>query len=415
MEVVHMVKIRPEFKQLLGMIVASKSVGVVVTTCGINSIWRRVLERELPGSNIVVIGSNSTRNGYVVTPETKANLVTILQDNHGIHVCAIGDSLVDVGMLTKADRSFVVVGPEHGRSKSVESTLIKAFKENGHRARQILFPPDSAPRLTEKALPKANFDAASFLAELEKPHGLKFVHATNKTAAKLLAADSRNVDIHGLNLHRVHRKIGWYLATEYVSEMVGVEAFDMVSAQKQTTDGHRLRNESQTCIVPLMRGGEPFARGVWEAFPSAMFLHAKEAKDVQAEHLAGKWTVILVDAVINSGKSVVEFARHIRGKLSRQIRIVIVAGVVQEGAVAETGLLMKGLAGMGDVSLVALRTSENNFSGKGTTNTGRCGRSDRPPIGRDRCHRLLLFRRLLHSSVHPEVHSWHASSCHLRG
>lgn len=257
-----MIKIRPEFKQLLGMIVASKSVGVVVATCGINSIWRQVLERELPGSNIVVIGSNSTRNGYVVTPETKANLVTILQDNHGIHVCAIGDSLVDVGMLTKADRSFVVVGPEHGRSKSVESTLIKAFKENGHRARQILFPPDSAPRLTEKELPKANFDAASFLAELEKPHGLKFVHATNKTAAKLLAADSRNVDIHGLNLHRVHRKIGWYLATEYVSEMVGVEAFDMVSAQKQTTDGHRLRNESQTCIVPLMRGGEPFARGV---------------------------------------------------------------------------------------------------------------------------------------------------------
>lgn len=96
-----------------------------------------------------------------------------------------------------------------------------------------------------------------------------------------------------------------------------------------------------------------------------MFLHAKEAKDVQAEHLAGKWTVILVDAVINSGKSVVEFVRHIRGKLSRQIRIVIVAGVVQEGAVTETGLMMKGLAGMVDVSLVALRTSENKFSGKG--------------------------------------------------
>lgn len=128
MEVVHMIKIRPEFKQLLGMIVASKSVGVFVATCGINSIWRQVLEREFPGSNIAVIGSNSTRNGYVVTPETKANLVTILQDNHGIHVCAIGDSLVDVGMLTKADMSFVVVGPEHGRSKSVESALLTPSK-----------------------------------------------------------------------------------------------------------------------------------------------------------------------------------------------------------------------------------------------------------------------------------------------
>jgi phosphoribosylpyrophosphate synthetase len=82
----------------------------------------------------------------------------------------------------------------------------------------------------------------------------------------------------------------------------------------------------------------------------------------------------LVDAVINSGGSVVEFVRHIREKLSRQIRIVIVAGVMQEGAISKImqeegktvvkdGLLKTGLVGMGDVLLVALRTSGNSFPG----------------------------------------------------
>lgn len=101
-----------------------------------------------------------------------------------------------------------------------------------------------------------------------------------------------------------------------------------------------------------------------------MFLHAGKATDVEAKHLEGKWTVILVDAVINSGGSIVEFVRHIRENLSRQIRIVIVAGVVQVKAVEKSGMLQKDLIGMGDVSLVALRTSGNSFPGVGPTDTG---------------------------------------------
>jgi phosphoribosylpyrophosphate synthetase len=91
--------------------------------------------------------------------------------------------------------------------------------------------------------------------------------------------------------------------------------------------------------------------------------------------------VILVDAVINSGASIVEFVRHIREKLSRQVRIVVVAGVMQEGAISKIveedgkavvklGLLKTDLVGMGDVTLVALRTSVNAYSGKGPTDTG---------------------------------------------
>lgn len=160
-----------------------------------------MLKRESPRTNITIVGGNSI-DGCVVTTETKASLVTRLRDRYNLHVCAIGDSLVDVGMLTEADSSYVAVGPEHGRSKSVEPELLRDFKEDGLRARQIVFPPEVAPRLSDKEFSKATFEAASFLAELEKPHGLTFVHATDKPAAKLLATESRNVNIHGLNRHR---------------------------------------------------------------------------------------------------------------------------------------------------------------------------------------------------------------------
>jgi uracil phosphoribosyltransferase/adenylate kinase/soluble P-type ATPase len=380
-KVVARIKIRPEFKQVLSEIADSESVGVVVATGGIGSIWEKGLQRDVPGKDITVIGRNEFIDGYVVTPETKANLVTKLRDDHNMYVCAIGDSHVDVEMLTRGDVSFLIVGPEDGRSTSVEPELSKAIKENGLRARQILFPPESTPRLSDEEMPKAEFDAASFVKKLEDAHGLNFVHATGKPAAQLLATDSRNINIHGLNLHRVHRKIGRYLATQYVSKEVGVDAYSMTSVLGKPVEGHRLRDESKTLIVPLMRGGEPMARGVWEAFPDAMFLHAKEATDVQAVHLEGKRTVILVDAVINSGASIVEFVRHIREKLSRQIRIVVVAGVMQEGAISKTeqeggkavvkdGLLKTGLVGMGDVTLVALRTSVNAYTGIGPTDTG---------------------------------------------
>jgi uracil phosphoribosyltransferase len=78
--------------------------------------------------------------------------------------------------------------------------------------------------------------------------------------------------------------------------------------------------------------------------------------------------VILVDLVVNSGKSVVEFVERIR-KLSPTARIVIVSGVVQDQAVA-SGELADMLALAPNLHLVALRFSENKYTGKGRTDTG---------------------------------------------
>lgn len=78
-------------------------------------------------------------------------------------------------------------------------------------------------------------------------------------------------------------------------------------------------------------------------------------------------TIILVDWVINSGGSIIEFVRYLRFKLESQVPIIVVAGVMQQEA---RGELERALAGWGMVDVVALRISPNKYPGKGGTDTG---------------------------------------------
>lgn len=320
---------------------------------------------------MLVIG-NGRLSDYVVTPKTKRDIVARLKDHHKFFVCAIGDSQVDVPMMKKADQAVVVVGPEEGRSKTIEPMLQDAIDKEGLRARQVLLPEGSMPRLDISKLPTAKLDA-DFFAALTQDHSLKIYNATEKPATKLLTSSTRNVAVHGLDLQRAHENAGQYLATEYISVAVGIETFDITSVQGTTTQAHRFLDEQKTCIVPLMRGGDPLGRGVHKAFPAAMYHFARDPKDIQPKHVADKNTIILADWVINTGKGMVEFVKHIRENLSCQIRIVLVAGVVQEEAVGANGIdgvLQKELAGMGEVTLVALRISQNKYKGVGGTDTG---------------------------------------------
>lgn len=118
----------------------------------------------------------------------------------------------------------------------------------------------------------------------------------------MLMTAMRNARNDGPVLCEAHRRVGSYLATEFVTSIIGLEKYPIPHVQGNSTDGFRLRHEDRTLIVPLMRGGEPMARGVWEAFPRAMYRHAKNPADVENEHLEGKVNVIIVDSVVNTGK-----------------------------------------------------------------------------------------------------------------
>jgi len=104
-------------------------------------------------------------------------------------------------------------------------------------------------------------------------------------------------------------------------------------------------------------------------WPLAMLVHAKEPVDLKLHHLQGQHNIILVDSVINAGKSVIDFVKHIRS-MNATIRIVVVAGVVQSACIKEGGLLNSVLAVDIKFNLVTLRYSDRKFTGKKTTDTG---------------------------------------------
>ncbi|KAI4166800.1 MAG: hypothetical protein LQ343_007740 [Gyalolechia ehrenbergii] len=361
------VTVHPEFISLLQLMAKQQDVGAVIVTSGLRLVWKKVLEMAGLSKNVEVVGGGRIADGFVVTAQVKAALVARLQRTHDMYVWAFGDSPLDLEMLKKADQAIVVVGEEHARSKSMELALAKAIDKDGLRVRQLLLPSTAKPRLDATKLPVIQITEDDVVGSILRNRKLRIRLAANSKAAKLLMTPTRDATVAGPALREAHRRIGWYLATGLIADIVGVEEYPIQHVQGHQINGRRLLYESETLIVALMRGGEPMAFGVNEAFPLAGFLHASHPEQVLPVHLKDQRSVILVDSVVNSGKTAEQFIHRIRD-LNATIRIVMVAGVVQDQSISG-GSFAQALGG-DDVSLVALRLSENKYTGKGPTDTG---------------------------------------------
>ncbi|OJD26205.1 hypothetical protein ACJ73_02423 [Blastomyces percursus] len=370
--VASVVAMYPEFVSLLRMVAGKEHVRAVVVTCGLRRVWEKVLEREGLSKMVEVIGGGRISDGFVITGAVKGALVTRLQRVHRKYVWAFGDSPLDLDMLIKADRAIIVVGKENPRSKSMDAALMAAIDKDSLRGCQVVLSCNAPPRLNTNKLPLIQLTEQGFIDSVlcrRSPHAIpQFIHATDRGAAKLLMTPMRDATNFGPVLREAHRGVGRYLGTEFLTDLIGVEEYPIPHVQGNNTSGYRLVGEQQTLIVALMRGGEPMAVGVNEVFPLAMFLHANCADDITINHLRGRCTVVLVDSVVNSGGTVMQFVEHIR-KLHATIRIVVVAGVVQAEFISR-GSPATALACYPNLNIVALRLSNNKFTGRGSTDTG---------------------------------------------
>ncbi|OAQ99316.1 hypothetical protein LLEC1_05493 [Akanthomyces lecanii] len=378
------ITIHPEFMTLFQLVRSHSHLRAIVLTCGIRRVWQLVLNKAGLGHMIKVIGGGRILDEVVVTPKIKGEIVSSLRKHTGLYVWAFGDSPLDLPMLEAANRSIVVSGDAQNRSRTMDDALRDAMDTRGLCSLQVLLPPHATPRLDTRKLPVIAFSDPDFLEAVVRRRktdnyasapmaartcGWTLVHATNTTAAKLLMSPTRDASVAGPRLRKAHEEVGKFLGLHCLSEVIGVEEFDIPHVQGHRVAGFRLADESQTTIVALMRGGEPMAFGINEAFPRAMLVHAHCPEDIKLHHAQTQKNLILVDSVVNSGKSIVEFLQHV-SRLKKDLKnIVVVAGVVQEETVAG-GHALREMLEQNRIKMVALRVSSNKFTGTKATDTG---------------------------------------------
>lgn len=361
-KVADKVMMYPEMVALLQSYSQYWHADVTVITTGIKKVWSKVLRRYGLSKSVNLIGGCRAVEGYVVTPRTKADIVTFMQEEQKKRVIAFGDGPIDLPMLQAADYRYVVVGDNAIRSRSVEQKLVEAISTSqDFRPKQILLPPSVPYLLDEKILPIVDIteDILGIVQDRSLRPGI-IEDATASTAAKLPAGPTRDPAITSSNLRQAHQRVGHFLAINHISNITGLEPHDIPHVTGGTTTAHRFLHEAGTTIVALMRAGEPLALGISDAMPQAMFVHAKQPSDLTAAHLDNQYN----DFVINSGATVEAFIEHDR-KLHATIRIIVVAGVVQQGFI-EARRWEK----HANVRLVTLRRSENSYTGRWSTDTG---------------------------------------------
>jgi len=219
-DVASAVTMHPEFVSLLKLVAEQEHVSAVIISCGLRLVWDKVLEREDLSKTVKVIGGGRIVDGFIVTAAVKAALVTRLRDARQMYIWAFGDSPLDLEMLSKADQAIVVVGEEQTRSKTMDAALINAIDIDGLRVRQAVLPSNASPRLDTTKLPLIQLTEHEFvdsvLCRRSQRAGIQVLHATDRNAAKLLMTPMRDANIAGLVLREAHRRVGWYLATEFL-------------------------------------------------------------------------------------------------------------------------------------------------------------------------------------------------------
>ena len=144
-----------------------------------------------------------------------------------MYVWAFGDSPLDLDMLRKADRAVIVVDGEQIRSKTMNAALTNAIDDSGLRVHQAMLPSNALPRLDVTKLPTIKLTEPKFVKSHLRGRyiddGLQVLCAIDKNAAKLLVTPIRDAAITGPNLREAHRRIGWYLANEFLADVIDLE------------------------------------------------------------------------------------------------------------------------------------------------------------------------------------------------
>ena len=328
----------PEMQALLRRALHEPDSGAIVVTCGLQILWEKILANHgLP--SIRVIGTGRL-DGLIINDTVKAALVDRLRsESYNIRVTAFGDDRDDMPMLCRADRAIIVVGDEESKAMLVDGALKGAMSSGKLKPEQAVISPASSARLNAKKIPEVSLSDPTFLNALfgdrTPPIKLRIIDGTDKTAAKLLNGAVRCAKAKGEDSQLSESRIGWYLATELLSDVLGLEEYTVPHYQENHITNYRIKDEDQVRIVPLTDSSQTLAHGVCEALPlaSCTTLNFNLLEDTGNIWKCSS-AVILVGSMIYSNTSLSEVIKHVHA-INPVAQIVVMADMTHSGVVKE--------------------------------------------------------------------------------
>ena len=192
-------------------------------------------------------------------------------------------------------------------------------------------------------------------------------HFTDRHFVRLLATESRRTDTTPFELSRSHVALGRFVASELV-EQLPIEPREIQHPQGLRM-GWKLADEGLITLVPFMRAGLYTAEGVREVVPNARVVHVspRRGEGLSAEQLdeirpVAGMPVILIDSVVNTGASLEPVLAQLQSRGVSWIGVIALVSPVPTAKRLEVE--------HPDVHFFFARISENQYVGKGSTDTG---------------------------------------------
>ena len=257
-----------------------RNVRILPITAGNAQLWERILRQA-------GLAVNVPDTGMIMSASVKFQVCQKLQ-NLGHYVIAIGDSPLDIPMLIKSNRGYVI--SNKGRRDYMERVL------------------RTYPHIHCLSYCGCQYPDVQNDAEIESITVLE--HTAQADNAAIINKTRSSEGLFGRDLREVHRKIGILLA-------------EKIKKDYPQTDFY---------VVAILRSGLCLALGIAEYFdcpvifcttPDKTYLrHLSET----AENLSGR-TPILVDGVVNTGKTLTDVC-----SLFRDRKPVLATAVLSCGA-----------------------------------------------------------------------------------
>ena len=192
-------------------------------------------------------------------------------------------------------------------------------------------------------------------------------HHSSRAAARLLANQSRRADIDARSLSQAHHEIGRFLGHE-LTETLELENYTIQHCQGPR-EGIRIKDEQRVAIVCLMRSGQYLADGLRDVLRQAPLFPVTPCrvsglaeKDVRSILDGAPHTIVIVDAVVNTGESLRPVLTQLAAKSGARLHVL--------AAVAPTPTAEKLAGDFPAVTFEYMRLSDNQYVGKGSTDTG---------------------------------------------